>query len=116
VIDEAALLLLHVDVLFSRDADGRLLAGNEPDGERAPRLFLARGRSSFQIAFRDDVPAAAVSRLTEVARGCRAGMVGHPIRRFSMSSAPPSPSMRRSPKSRAARHSGSVGVSRARPM
>jgi hypothetical protein len=30
VIDEAALLLLHVDVLFSRDADGRLLAGTSP--------------------------------------------------------------------------------------
>ena len=67
MIDEAALLRLHVDVLFDRNQDGRLVATNEPDGDRAPVLFLARGHASFRIAFREDVPEDSVGVWTEIA-------------------------------------------------
>ena len=67
VIDEAALLDLHVEVLFRRDADCRLTFVNEPDGDRAPILFLARGRASFRVAFRVGVPAEVVRRWFDVA-------------------------------------------------
>ena len=67
MIDESALLDLHVDVLFRRDANGRLTVVNEPDGDRAPLLFLARGRSSFRVAFRDEVPLVFARRWSEAA-------------------------------------------------
>jgi GNAT superfamily N-acetyltransferase len=56
--EEEALLEQHADVLFAIDASGRLTSLNEPDAGEAPRLFLARGRTSMRIWFRADVPAA----------------------------------------------------------
>src|SRR5919197_5644890 len=67
-VPDEELLRRHVEVLFTTDSTGRLLADNEPDGERAPRLFLARGRSSSVIAFRDDVPEGVAARWDEMAR------------------------------------------------
>jgi GNAT superfamily N-acetyltransferase len=67
VLGEADLIRRHVGVLFTKDGDGRLVADNEPDGDRAPRLYLARGRSSSVIAFRDDTPEALTARWQEIA-------------------------------------------------
>ena len=53
---ETALLEQHADVLFARDATGRLVSLNDPEGDAAPRLFLARGRTSMRTWFRADVP------------------------------------------------------------
>jgi GNAT superfamily N-acetyltransferase len=67
VITEEELLRLDVEILFTRTSTGRLIADNEPDGERAPRLHLARGRSSSLIAFRDDVPEMVAAKWREIA-------------------------------------------------
>ena len=67
MIDESALLDLHIDVLFRRDANDRLTIVNETDGDRAPLLYLARGRSSFRISFRDDVSEDSARECTEIA-------------------------------------------------
>jgi GNAT superfamily N-acetyltransferase len=56
VLSDEELIRRQVEVLFTRDSRGRLLADNEPDGDQAPRLYLARGRTLSLIAFRDDVP------------------------------------------------------------
>jgi len=56
--DETALLEQHADVLFAMDATSRLTSLNEPDAEGAPRLFLARGRTSMRIWLGTDVPRA----------------------------------------------------------
>jgi RimJ/RimL family protein N-acetyltransferase len=71
VIAEADLLQQHVDVLFTRDPRGRIVVNNEPDGERAPRLYLARGRASIVTAVRHDVPEAVAERLSRIASGIR---------------------------------------------
>jgi GNAT superfamily N-acetyltransferase len=63
--DEMALLEQHADVLFAMDATGRLVGLDEPEAEKAPRLFLARGRTSVRIWLRADVPGA-------VSEACRA--------------------------------------------
>jgi GNAT superfamily N-acetyltransferase len=78
VIDEAALLRLHIDVLFVRNEDGRLVAVNEPDGDRPPLVFLARGRSSCRIAFRDDVSEDSAGAWTEIAGRLRPWEDGPP--------------------------------------
>ncbi len=59
----------HADVLFRTDASGSLTALNEDGDDVAPRVFLARGRTTHLISFRDDVPAA-------TAAACRAIAVG----------------------------------------
>ncbi len=53
--DDRLLLKQHADVLFRMDGGERLVGVNEPEGGPAPRLFLARGRTSTQIWFRADV-------------------------------------------------------------
>jgi hypothetical protein len=42
---------------------------NEPDGTRAPRMFLVRGRTTHVVRFRDDVPAATCQELAAIAKG-----------------------------------------------
>lgn len=66
--DEIALLHHHADVLFRMDATQRLIGLNEPGDDPAPRLFLARGRTSSQIWFREDVSAATVEACGAMAR------------------------------------------------
>jgi GNAT superfamily N-acetyltransferase len=67
VLSDEELIRRHVDVLFTRDSSGRLVADNEPDGDRAPRLHLARGRSSALMAFREDVPDGLAARWRQIA-------------------------------------------------
>ena len=43
--DDRELLELHADALYLTDARGRMTITKEPDGVRAPRVFLARGRA-----------------------------------------------------------------------
>jgi RimJ/RimL family protein N-acetyltransferase len=59
---------LKANALFTHDAAGRIVASNEPEGERAPRLFLGRTRNGNVWRFRDDLAAADV---TELERLCR---------------------------------------------
>ena len=49
---------LHVEALFTRDAAGRLLAVNEPNGAPAPRFFLGRTADGNAWWFRHDVDSA----------------------------------------------------------
>jgi len=50
------LMRIHLDALFTRDAGGRLLRVNEPDGKEAPRFFLGRTREGNELRFRADLP------------------------------------------------------------
>ena len=49
------LMRLHVEALFTHDALGQLLRGNEPSGADAPRFFLGRTADGSVIRFRHDV-------------------------------------------------------------
>jgi hypothetical protein len=49
------LMRLHVEALFTHDANGQLLRGNEPSGAEAPRFFLGRTADGPLIRFRHDV-------------------------------------------------------------
>lgn len=49
------LMGFHVDALFTHDAKGQLLRGNEPSGAEAPRFFLGRTADGSVIRFRHDV-------------------------------------------------------------
>lgn len=51
-----ALMKLQAAALFRYDAAGRMIETNEPDGDRAPRLFLGRTRAGNLWRFRDDLP------------------------------------------------------------
>lgn len=55
-MSDLALMELHAAALFRHDAAGRIVTTNEPDGERAPRLFLGRTRAGNLWRFRDDLP------------------------------------------------------------
>jgi RimJ/RimL family protein N-acetyltransferase len=50
-----ALMRLHVDALFTRDAHGDLLRVNEPNGAAAPRFFLGQTTEGLFLRFRADV-------------------------------------------------------------
>lgn len=62
-MDDRRLMRLHVETLFTHDPAGRLERVNEPNGGSAPRLFLGRTRSGYELRFRADVPAAVVEEL-----------------------------------------------------
>ena len=62
------LMRIHLDVLFTRDADGRLLRVNEPDGKEAPRFFLGRTREGNEWRFRADLPENLVEALEAACR------------------------------------------------
>ena len=49
------LMRLHVEALYTRDADGRLERVNEPNGAPAPRFFLGRTADGVVRGFRRDV-------------------------------------------------------------
>ena len=46
---------LHVEALFTHNAEGLLEAVNEPDGGPAPRFFIGRTREGPVLRFRHDV-------------------------------------------------------------
>jgi len=50
------LLNIQAEALFTHDARGRIVAVNEPGGDRAPLFFLARSPDGHIWRCRDDVP------------------------------------------------------------
>ena len=46
---------LHIEALFTHDANGDMLRVNEPNGAAAPRFFLGRTAEGVVIRFRHDV-------------------------------------------------------------
>lgn len=60
---DLALMELRLPLLYRHDASGRILTTNEPDGTRAPRLFLARTTTGNLWRFRDDLPSDLVQQL-----------------------------------------------------
>lgn len=60
---------VRLRVLFTHDADGRMLLVNEPDGGGpAPWFFLGRTREGNVWRFRADLPQSVVRKLEEVCR------------------------------------------------
>jgi len=59
---------IHLDALFTRNAGGRLLRVNEPDGREAPRFFLGRTREGNEWRFRADLPEDLVEALEAACR------------------------------------------------
>ncbi len=53
--DDARLMRLHIDALYTHDDRGRMLRVNEPGGGPAPRFFLGRTMSGYEWRVRDDV-------------------------------------------------------------
>jgi len=58
----------HVDALFTRDAEGRLLAVNDGEGGAAPRFFLGRTREGCLWRFAAGLPSAVARELEHVCR------------------------------------------------
>jgi len=54
-MSDRELMRIHVEALFTRDAAGRLLRVNEPNGADAPRFFLGRTAEGSDCWFRGDV-------------------------------------------------------------
>ena len=54
-MNDRELMRIHVEALFTRDAAGRLLCVNEPNGADAPRFFLGRTAEGSDCWFRRDV-------------------------------------------------------------
>jgi hypothetical protein len=57
------LLRAHVEALYTRDAGGRLVRVNQPDGKEAPRFFLGRTAQGSEWWFRHDLTADVVQGL-----------------------------------------------------
>jgi GNAT superfamily N-acetyltransferase len=55
MIDHRKLMELHVEALFTHDADAQLVAVNEPRGAAAPRFFLGRTKDGTVRRYRHDV-------------------------------------------------------------
>src|SRR3954467_2188084 len=46
---------LHIEALFTHDANGDMVRVNEPNGGAAPRFFLGRTAEGVVLRFRHDV-------------------------------------------------------------
>lgn len=55
MISDRELMRMHVEALFTHDADGHVERVNEPDGAPAPRFFLGRTPDGDVWRFRRDV-------------------------------------------------------------
>lgn len=69
------LMLLHAAALFTSDARGRIVASNEPEPERAPRLYVTSSDGVAFARFRDDLAQGlveAVEQLLDRANRARA--------------------------------------------
>src|SRR5438132_6985484 len=64
---DRALMELHVEALYRRTPEGRLLETREGDPVRAPRFFLGRTGQGNLWRFRDDLPASLVRGLDALA-------------------------------------------------
>jgi RimJ/RimL family protein N-acetyltransferase len=57
---------IHLDALYTYDANGRMSHVNEPRGPRAPRIFLGRTEAGHELRWRADVPEATVASVREL--------------------------------------------------
>lgn len=64
--DEPAVLAVAARTMFTHDAGGRIGFINEPDGPRAPRVFLIWNGDGTLWRARDDLPPALVARIAEL--------------------------------------------------
>ena len=69
MISDRELMRMHVEALFTHDADGHLDRVNEPDGAPAPRFFLGRTRDGDVWRFRRDVDHGLREELEAAIRG-----------------------------------------------
>jgi RimJ/RimL family protein N-acetyltransferase len=76
-MNDRELMRMHVEALFTRDAAGRLLRVNEPDGGDAPRFFLGRTAEGSDCWFRRDVDGRLARELEAAAKAWRSG--DHPL-------------------------------------
>lgn len=67
-LDDRDLMELAASALFTHDAAGRIVGSNEPDPDRAPRLFLGRTRDGNVWRFREDLSAAVANELERLCR------------------------------------------------
>ncbi len=63
MISDRALMEIHASALYGVDARNRLLAVNEPDDPRPPRLFVGRTRDGHLWRFRHDLPPPLIDEL-----------------------------------------------------
>lgn len=61
------LLKLQAEALFTHDAQGRIVAVNQPGGGLAPRVFFGRTRAGNLWRLRHDLPPGAANQLNELA-------------------------------------------------
>jgi RimJ/RimL family protein N-acetyltransferase len=71
VLTDRELMRIHVETLFTRDAAGRLLRVNEPNGADAPRFFLGRMAEGSGCWFRRDVDDRLARELVAASRAGR---------------------------------------------
>ena len=64
---DLALMELHVEALYRRTSEGRLLETREKAAVQAPRFFIGRTRRGNLWRFRDDLPASLVHGLDALA-------------------------------------------------
>lgn len=72
------LMAQHVEALYTRDAEGKLLRVNEPGGAAAPAMFLGRTPAGNVWAFREGLPADLERALTALCESERADMSPEP--------------------------------------
>jgi RimJ/RimL family protein N-acetyltransferase len=66
-MSDVQLLQIQAAALFTYDGRGRMRYVNEPDGDRAPRFFLGRGREGTIWRCRDDLAEETVRTLDRLA-------------------------------------------------
>ncbi len=67
-LNDRELMELKAKALFTHDPAGRIVSSNEPDPDRAPRLFLGRTRDGNVWRFREDISDAVVNELERLCR------------------------------------------------
>jgi hypothetical protein len=72
-MSDRELMRIHVEALFTRDAAGRLVSVNEPQGGDAPRFFLGRTAEGSDCWFRGDVDDQLTRELAAEAEARRSG-------------------------------------------
>lgn len=71
-ISDRELMRMHVEALFTHDAEGRMRRINEPRGREAPRFFLGRTGAGKVWRFRHDL---SIGLVRELELACRAETV-----------------------------------------
>jgi hypothetical protein len=62
-LSDLELMRIHLDALYTHDANGRMEHVNEARGPRAPRVFVGRTSAGYELRWRSDVTEATVSAI-----------------------------------------------------